>query len=171
MATYVLVHGGWHTGELLEGVAAPLRAAGHQVHLPTLRGNAPGDRKSVGLDDAIDGLVGFCAERRITDAVMFGHSYGGMVITGAADRVPAGTIRRLVYGSAFVPNDGEALYDLLPPHFRALLDQTLQPDGSVMLPWPVWREAFINDADEATAKATYAKLNPHPYKTATDKIR
>src|SRR5262249_55508536 len=36
---------------------------------------------------------------------------------------------------------------------------------------PVWREAFINDADEATAKATYAKLNPHPYKTATDKIR
>jgi hypothetical protein len=44
MANYVLVHGAWHTGELFEPLAAPIRAAGHEVHTPTLAGNHPGDR-------------------------------------------------------------------------------------------------------------------------------
>ncbi len=49
MTTYVLVHGAWHTGDLFEEVAAPIRAAGHTVHLPTIAGNRPGDAKTTGL--------------------------------------------------------------------------------------------------------------------------
>jgi pimeloyl-ACP methyl ester carboxylesterase len=121
MATYVLVHGAWHTGELFEDVAAPIRAAGHEVHCPTLAGNRPGDARTLGLDAAIASLVTYLEDNDLTDIVLLGHSYGGMVITGAADRAP-GRIRRLVYWNAFVPNDGECLNDMVPPHYVGLFD-------------------------------------------------
>lgn len=171
MGTYVLVHGAWHTGELLEPVAAVIRKAGHTVHLPTIKGNAPGDSRKTSLDEAIGSVVAFFEDNDIKDAVVVGHSYGGMVITGLADRLAEGRIRRLVYWNAFVPNDGECLNDMVPPHYVALFDQLAQDDGSVMLPWPIWREAFINDADEAGAKKAFDALNPHPYATFTDKIK
>jgi pimeloyl-ACP methyl ester carboxylesterase len=88
MATYVLVHGAWHTGELFEDVAAPIRAAGHEVHCPTLAGNRPGDARTLGLDAAIASLVTYLEDDDLNDIVLLGHSYGGMVITGAADRAP-----------------------------------------------------------------------------------
>jgi hypothetical protein len=53
MSTFVIVHGGWHTGAHFEATAAPLRAAGHAVHLPTLAGNRPGDARTTGLAEAI----------------------------------------------------------------------------------------------------------------------
>jgi pimeloyl-ACP methyl ester carboxylesterase len=172
MATYVLVHGAWHTGDLFEAVATPIRAAGHEVHCPTLAGNRPGDARTLGLDAAIDSLVGFLEEKGLKDIVLVGHSYGGMVITGAADRAP-GRIRRLVYWNAFVPNDGECLNDMVPAHYVGLFDavSAASPDNSVMLPYPIWREAFMNDASGEDAEAAFNKLNPHPYATFTDKIR
>ncbi|MEC7764273.1 MAG: alpha/beta hydrolase [Pseudomonadota bacterium] len=171
MATYVLVHGAWHTGDLLEPVAAPIRAAGHEVHLPTLAGNVPGGSKDVGLDAAIGSIVDYLAEHGLSDVVLLGHSYGGMVITGVADRVPE-RIRRLVYWNAFVPNDGESLVDMVPPHYKELFDAVsgASDDNTVMLPFPVWREGFINDGSLEDAQTAYDKLNPHPYATMTDKI-
>ncbi|MGR3803371.1 MAG: alpha/beta fold hydrolase [Marinibacterium profundimaris] len=109
MSTYVIVHGAWHDGSLFEETAAPIRAAGHQVHLPTLAGNRPGDAKSSGLDDAISSLVDYIGEHGLQNIVLVGHSYAGMVISGAYDRLPRGTIRRLVYWSAFVPTAAKAL--------------------------------------------------------------
>ena len=53
MANFVLVHGAWHTGKELEATAAPIRAAGHEVHCPTIAGNRPGDVKTIGLADAV----------------------------------------------------------------------------------------------------------------------
>ena len=171
MATYVLVHGAWHTGDLFEAVAAPIRAAGHTVHCPTLAGNRPGDARTLGLDAAIQSLVDFIEDNDLTDIVLLGHSYGGMVITGAADRTP-GRIRRLVYWNAFVPNSGECLNDMVPPHYTALFDaiSAASPDNSVMLPYPVWREAFMNDAGGEEAQAAFDRLNAHPYATFTDPI-
>jgi pimeloyl-ACP methyl ester carboxylesterase len=171
MATYVLVHGAWHTGELFEDVAAPIRAAGHEVHCPTLAGNRPGDARTLGLDAAIASLVTYLEDNDLNDIVLLGHSYGGMVITGAADRAP-GRIRRLVYWNAFVPNDGECLNDMVPPHYVGLFDavSSESPDNSVMLPYPIWREAFMNDAGGEAAEAAFNRLNPHPYATFTDRI-
>jgi pimeloyl-ACP methyl ester carboxylesterase len=110
-------------------------------------------------------------ENNLNDVVLVGHSYGGMIITGVADRRPD-RIRRLVYWNAFVPNNGESVYDMLPPQYIALFDEIAaeRGDGSVMLPFPIWREAFINDADLDIAKRAYELLNPHPLKTLTDKI-
>lgn len=171
MAIYVLVHGAWHTGELFEDVAAPIRAAGHEVHTPTIAGNRPGDAKTVGLAEAVRSIVDYLVGRELSDVVLLGHSYGGMIITGVADAVPE-RIRRLIYWNAFVPNDGECLNDMVPPHYAALFDAISagSPDGSVTLPFPIWREAFFNDGDAAGAQAAYDRLNPHPYRTFTDAI-
>jgi pimeloyl-ACP methyl ester carboxylesterase len=171
MGTFVLVHGAWHTGKELEPVADTIRAAGHTVHTPTIKGNRPGDPKYVGLEEAIESVVEYINENHLTDTVLLGHSYGGMIITGVADRVPD-RIRRLVYWNAFVPNDGESLNDMVPPNYVSLFDSIAaqRGDGSVVLPFPIWREAFINDADLETAQRAYDVLNPHPVKTFTDKI-
>lgn len=171
MATFVLVHGAWHTGELLADVAAPIRAAGHDVHTPTIAGNAPGDDRRTGLEAAISSIAGYLDENGLTDVILVGHSYGGMVITGVADRA-GDRVRRLVYWNAFVPNNGECLNDMVPAHYVALFDAIggQSPDNAVMLPPPIWREAFMNDADAALADSAFAKLNPHPYATFTDKI-
>lgn len=171
MSTYVLVHGAWHTGAELEPVAAPIRAAGHQVYLPTIKGNRQGDLKTTGLKEAIQSIADYLVENNLKDIILLGHSYGGMVITGVADLAPE-RIRRLVYWNAFVPNNGECLNDMVPPHYIGLFDAIAaeRGDGSVVLPFPVWREAFINDADLETAQRAYDVLNPHPLATFTDKI-
>lgn len=169
MATYVLVHGAWHCGELFEDTAEVIRHSGFDVFLPTLLGNAPGDRKDVGLADAIDSAVAFISAAELSDIVLVGHSYGGMVITGVADQL-APRIRRLVYWNAFVPNDGECLNDMLPPEIVELFDSLVGDDGAMLMPFPVWREALMNDATLALAQEAYAKLNPHPYKTFTESI-
>ena len=74
-------------------------------------------------------------------------------------------IRRLVYGSGIVLNDGECLNDVVPPYFRELFCQLAadSPDNTVMLPFPIWREAFLNDADLDLARSAYEKLSPEPY--------
>ena len=171
MTDFVLVHGAWHTGNELRSTARFIESRGHSVHLPTLAGNRPGDTKFTTLKEAIYSLVEFVRERKITDAVFVGHSYGGMIITGAADELPEGVIRRLVYWSAFVPNDGECLNDMVPAHYVDLFSRQEKEDGSVMLPFSIWREHFINDGDLETARNSYSALNPHPYSTFKEKIR
>jgi pimeloyl-ACP methyl ester carboxylesterase len=171
MANYVLVHGAWHTGDHFEPVAEVIRAAGHTVHCPTLAGNRPEDSRHTGLEEAISSIMSYLSEHDLSAVVLLGHSYGGMVITGVADRVPE-RIRRLIYWNAFVPNPGEALNDLVPPHYVALFEQIAgqSSDNSVMLPFPIWREAFINDADLELAQSSFSQLNAHPFATFTDRI-
>lgn len=171
MDTYILVHGAWHTGNLLENIADVIRSDGHTVHTPTLAGNNAGDNKSIGLDEAIQSLVSYIETNNIKNCILVGHSYGGMIITGAFDRLANDRIKRLVYWNAFVPNPDESLNDMVPSNYVALFDAIVQEDGSVLLPFPIWREAFINDADMKLAKSTYEQLNPHPYKTFTDPIK
>jgi pimeloyl-ACP methyl ester carboxylesterase len=141
MATYVLVHGAWHTGAELETTAAQIRAAGHEVHTPTIAGNKPGDPRTVGLSDAIKSIVDYLIEKNLKDAILVGHSYGGMVNTGVADQVP-NRIHRLVYWNAFVPNNGERPNDMLLPPFVTLFEQIAAQRRRRQIPilrtcWPI----------------------------------
>ena len=171
MSTYVLVHGAWHTGDELAPVAASIRAAGHDPFTPTVKGNRAEDPRSIGLAEAIESIVDYLALRNLTDVILVGHSYGGMIITGVADRVPE-RIKRLVYWNAFVPNNGESVIDMLPSEYVKMFEAIAleRGDESVVLPFSIWREAFINDADLDTAERAFGLLNPHPIKTLTDKI-
>ena len=89
-ATFVLVHGAWHGGWCYARVAALLRARGHTVFTPTLTGQ--GERAhllsgAINLSTHIEDVLGVFRCERLSDVVLAGHSYGGMVITGVADRI------------------------------------------------------------------------------------
>jgi pimeloyl-ACP methyl ester carboxylesterase len=169
---YVLVHGAWHTGAEMEAVAGHLRKDGHHVHCPTIAGNNAGDdRSKVGLEEAIASIANYIESKGLKDVRLVGHSYGGMIISGVADRL-ADRIKRLVYINAFVPLNGECLNDMVPPHYIGLFDAIAGANNNaVMLPFEIWRESFINDADFTLAKSAFDKLNPHAYRTFTDKIK
>ena len=66
---------------------------------------------------------------------------------------------------AFVLNDGESLRDAVPPHYRSLFDRLSaeSADASVMIPFPIWRETFMNDADLELATACYGQLSAFPW--------
>jgi len=109
--TYVIVHGAWGGGWAFREVDGRLTADGHKVFRPTLTGQ--GERvhlatPDVGLSVHINDIVNMIEYEDLHDIVLVGHSYGGMVITGVADRVPQ-RIKHLIYLDALVPNDGESL--------------------------------------------------------------
>lgn len=168
---FVLVHGACHKGEHFEDVAGHLHAAGHDVICPTLQGNNPNDdRKCTALSDAIDSLVSELSADDMQDVVLMGHGWGGMVITGVFDKLPAGKVKRLIYYSAFVPNPGESLLDMVPPHYVEMFKAMGEATGEIMLPFPILREALMNDADLETAMAHAEDLNPQSYRTMADPI-
>jgi pimeloyl-ACP methyl ester carboxylesterase len=112
--TFVLVHGAWHGGWCYVRVADLLRAGGHRVVTPTLTGL--GERShlfsgAITLSTHIDDIVNVLRWEDLTNVVLAGHSYGGFVISGVAERVPE-RIAALVFLDAFVPADGESLWDL-----------------------------------------------------------
>jgi len=168
---YVLIHGSWHTGELWAPVAEHLKRAGHDVHMPTVAGHGKGVDKRVTHAQCTASIVEYIRQRDLEDFVLLGHSYGGTIISKVVEAVPE-RVRRLVYWNAFVLQDGESLDDNVPPHYRALFAQmsAASADGSVMLPFPIWREAFINDGDLATAERAYEMLSPEPYQPFVDKL-
>src|SRR5271154_7194367 len=99
--TYVLVHGAWHTGAELAAVANHMRKQGHTVHCPTIAGNRSGDDRSrVGLEDAISSIAQYIEMNELSDIRLCGHSYGGMIISGIAARMPQ-RLARLIYNNAF----------------------------------------------------------------------
>ncbi|MDA0239120.1 MAG: alpha/beta hydrolase [Proteobacteria bacterium] len=120
MATFVLVHGAWHGGWCWRKVAEPLRAKGHSVFAPSLTGL--GDRvhlasPELNLDTHIADIVNLLEAEELSDVILCGHSYAGMVITGVAERAPQ-YLRGLVYLDAFVPASGQGLEDMLPTERR-----------------------------------------------------
>lgn len=132
MANFVLVQGAWIGGWYWRPIAQALRKLGHEAYAPTLTGL--GERihlmgPNINLDTHIADVVNVIKWEDLSDIVLVGHSYGGMVITGVADALPE-RIRSLVYLDAFAPKNGEALVNFLPaghPGPQPASDYTLAP--------------------------------------------
>lgn len=179
MSTFVLVHGSWHDGSAWKAVINHLEAKGHQAFAPTIAGHGKGVDKNVNHAQCTQSIVDYIVGKDLTDIVLLGHSFGGTVIAKVAEAIGDGAerplrerIRRLIFFDAFVLNDGESLRDNFPPHLQALLDELVREsnDRTVMLPFEIWREAFLNDADLDLAKSSYAQLSPEPYQPWIDKL-
>ncbi len=174
MATFVLVHGGGHGGWCYQRLARLLRAAGHEVHCPTLTGL--GDRShlmnpSINLDTHIEDVVKLLFYEDLTDVYLAGHSYGGMVITGVADRALE-RIGHMIYLDASRPKDGEAL----TTSARALMDEALKQmrsvDGVELVLFPESdsvRHYGITDPDDLAW--VLPRLTPHPWACFTQPLR
>lgn len=171
MATYVLVHGSWHDGAAWAPVIEFLEGQGHQAHGPTIAGHGKGVDKNVDHAQCTQSIVDFIESNDLNEVVLLGHSFGGSVISRVAQAIP-GRIKRLIFWSAFVLNDGESLFDNVPPHYQGLFQQLAEAseDNTVVLPFPIWREAFMNDADLALAQACYDRLSPEPLQPILDKL-
>lgn len=132
MATYVLVHGGWHGGWCWASVAERLRAEGHRVYAPSLTGLA--ERAHLidavtGPDTHVEDIAALIAWEDLSDIVLVGHSYGGMVISGVATGLPE-RIAHLVYLDAFVPTqDNMAASDMAPAARRAEIEAASRGQG------------------------------------------
>jgi pimeloyl-ACP methyl ester carboxylesterase len=116
MSTFVLVHGAWHGAWCWMKLTPLLESAGHRVFTPTLTGL--GERADllspdVGLSTHIADVTALIEGERLSNAVLVGHSYGGMVITGVVDRV-RDRIGHLVYLDTFVPRDGDSMQSVAP---------------------------------------------------------
>ncbi len=132
MGIFVLVHGAWGGGwSWRSTVGALLRDAGHEVFTPTLTGL--GERGHLAtpetdLETHIQDIVSVIEFEDLRDVVLMGHSYGGMVIAGAADRV-ADRLAALVYVDAMVPQDGQSLADLVGSD-AAQMEARAQAEGN-----------------------------------------
>jgi pimeloyl-ACP methyl ester carboxylesterase len=138
MSTFVLIHGGWRGGWTFTPMARRLRTLGHEVYTPTLTGL--GERVHLAharpnLDMHILDIINVLTYENLTDVILCGHSYAGMVVSGVADRLPE-KIAALVYVDAFVPGDGDAWWDLAGDYFRKLAIEGSAGDGFGVTPPP-----------------------------------
>lgn len=163
----MLVHGAWHGGWCWRFVRPLLK--GHEVHAPSLTGL--GERKhlarpDIDLDTHIADVVSLLEMEDLRDVTLVGHSYGGMVVTGAADRASA-RIERLVYLDAFVPEDGKCLLDYVVPERAARMREEGERAGSVTPP-PLSLWGLIQPEHIDFVKPREVR---HPYRTMTQRLR
>jgi pimeloyl-ACP methyl ester carboxylesterase len=121
MATFVLIAGACHGGWWYAPLAHRLREYGHRVLTPTLTGL--GERAhllsgTVNLDTHIEDVLAVLAAEQLRETILVGHSYGGMVVSGVADRAPE-LVDALVYLDAFVPDDGDSCWRLTTDEQRS----------------------------------------------------
>jgi pimeloyl-ACP methyl ester carboxylesterase len=117
MATFVVAHGAWSAGWAWKKMRPLMLGAGHALWTPSYTGlgeRAHLARPDVDLDTHIQDIVAVLETEDLKDVILIGHSYGGMVATGVADRA-RNRIGKLVYLDAFAPTDGQAVFDLVPP--------------------------------------------------------
>lgn len=120
MAAYVLIPGMCHGGWCFDGLTQPLRDHGHRAYPLTLTGLSERGhllQGTVNLDTHIQDVTGVLEAANVRDAVLVGHSYGGMVITGVADRVPD-RVTAMVYLDAMVPQNGDSCWSLVSDRER-----------------------------------------------------
>jgi pimeloyl-ACP methyl ester carboxylesterase len=159
MATFVLVHGATAGGWVWQSVPSRLRAAGHEVYTPTLTGL--GERRhlfnpDITMETHILDILNVLEFEDLREVVLVGHSYGGAVITGVAER-GAERIAHLVYLDAFVLKDGEAVKNLYDPPVAGALAEYYLSGG--------------RGGAEDRAGVEDPRFTAHPLKTFVDPLR
>ncbi|WP_169294804.1 alpha/beta fold hydrolase [Advenella sp. EE-W14] len=170
--TFVLVHGAWHGGWVWQTLAEHLREQGHRVYTPTLTGL--GERshllsESITLETFITDILNVFKWENINDAVLLGHSFGSLVASGVADRIPE-RIRQLIFLDGFLLENGQSVFDTLPEKAVEKLKYISQIQcNGLALPSPRPVLGGYPD-DEETTELIANLLTPHPIGTYTSKL-
>lgn len=168
--TFVLVHGGFHGGWCWRDVATRLRSRGHAVFTPTQTGC--GERshllsKDITLDTFVDDIANVLIWEDLADVVLVGHSFGGIAVTGVADRMPE-RIRRLVYLDAAILENGQSMFGMLDPQVVAGRKAAAEASGGAGIPPPA--PALFGIRDPAQAAFVAAHLTAHPLGAYTSSL-
>ena len=166
--TFVLVHGAWHGGWCWRRVADLLTKAGHQVFAPTLTGL--GERShlinpDINLSTHISDVVNLMQRERLSKVVLCGHSYGGFVVSGVAEKMQD-AIACMVFVDAFVPENGDTMVTSVSPATRAHLDAAVSKGDTTLAPIPA--SVFqVNEKDRVWVDGLCV---PQPLATFTEPI-
>lgn len=170
MTTFVLVHGAFEGAWIWQRVASRLRARGHDVHTPTLTGC--GERAhlcspEITLETHVLDLLGDFDMLDLRDVVLVGHSYGGSVVTVAADR-RADRVARLVYLDAAAPRHGQASTGAFAEGTADKLEQMASGDDWLLPPLPLGAIGVTDPADIAWVEP---RRRPHPVRTLHEPVQ
>ena len=169
MSCFVLVHGTGCGGWVWQRFSRLLRAKGHEVYSPTLTGLA--DRRhllnqGVNLTTHITDITNLIFYEDLSQVILVGNSYAGMVITGVAATIPE-RLKLLVYLDAYLPDDGQSEADLLPKGtWAARLAEAAENAGVVQPPPP----GIFGISDPALAGWVSERTTPHPISTYTEPV-
>ena len=164
MATFLIAHGAWSAGWSWKKMRPLLHDLGHELFTPTHTGL--GERvhlasQEVGLETHIADILGVLKFEDLQNVFLVGHSYGGMVATGVADRAPE-RLAHLIYLDAFVPRNGQSLFDLQPTEIQAAMREAVQTDGDG---WLVPQNPLPPDTSEADVAWITPRRLMQPLKT------
>lgn len=169
MTTIVLAHGAWSAAWAWKKMRPLFAAAGHAFYSPTYTGL--GERAhlaspEIDLSVHIQDVVGVIETEDLRDVTLIGHSYGGMVATGVADKA-RDRLARLVYLDAFVPENGQSLFDLLPPGQADERRKQVKADGDG---WRLTPNPMPPDTAPEDVAWAMPRRYPQPLKTFEQRI-
>jgi pimeloyl-ACP methyl ester carboxylesterase len=166
MATFFVAHGAWSGGWAWKKMRPLMAAAGHELYTPTQTGI--GERvhlahRGINLDTHIQDLLAVLEFEDVRNAILVGHSYGGMVATGVADRA-RDKIKHLVYLDAFAPEGGKSAADYMPAE-RAEMVRKNAIDG-----WKVPSSPVPPDTSPGDMAWLSARRVPQPLQCFEQKL-
>ena len=170
MALFVVAHGAWSAGWAWQKMHPLMTAHGHRLVTPTMTGLGERShlaRPEIDLETHIADIANVLDYEDLRDVILIGHSYGGMVATGVADRAGE-RVAKLVYLDAFVPRHGESAFDVLPPETRA---QRAKAAAGHADSWRIPPGPMPPDTPDADVAWASPKRAPQPLKTFEQKIR
>ncbi len=168
---FVLAAGAFFGAWCWERVVPQIRSCGHAAYPVTFTGMAERSHlltRDVGLNTHVDDIVNLIEFNDLTDVVLVGHSYAGMVVGCVSHRIPD-RIAHIVYLDAFVPEHGKSLFDLQAKRFREMLQERARVEGEgwKISPLDPGSESLgITDSDDV--EWVRSKQTAHPLRTLTD---
>ncbi len=170
MATFMIIHGAWSAGWGWKKLRPLLRETGHDVFTPTCTGlgeRAHQAGPEVSVDTHIEDMLAVLEFEDLLDVVLVGHSYGGMVATGVADRA-APRLSQLIYLDAFVPADGQSVFDLIAPKARERNEAQARDEGQG---WLLPPNPLPPDTSEADVAWALPRRRMQPIKAFSTPVR
>jgi pimeloyl-ACP methyl ester carboxylesterase len=167
-----MIHGSWHCGWAWQSVMRHLAGKGHVTHAPTLPGHGPqAERRGIKHQDCVSAVIAYIHERCLEDITLVGHSFGGTVVQKLAEELPD-RITRMVFLDALIVEDGHCVFDVLPSEYAALFNDLAKAssNNSMLIPWEIWRDNFIQDASEPLARSLWEQLSPEPNQVNLDRL-
>ena len=164
MTTFVLIHGAWSGAHGFNKIRRQLQSAGHEVYTPSLTGI--GERSHlaspmINLTTHVTDLVNTVLYEDLTDFVLLGFSYGGMVITGSLQHIGE-RVSQLVYLDAFVPENGQSAFDL----------RSSNRESSIVTGQKWYMEPVSRAMDDPQDTDWYGpRRSPQPVATFTEAVR
>jgi pimeloyl-ACP methyl ester carboxylesterase len=167
--TFVLVHGTGHGGWCWQFIAPILRAAGHNVYTPTLTGLGASSHllneiNRISLGTHVRDITNMLFYEDLSDVILVGHSYGGMVITGVAAKQPQ-RLAHLVYLDAYLPLEGENEIAIWPPAQKEKYFAEIASGATSRAPIP---PSMLGISDPKMSQWVQERSTPHPYSTYED---